>query len=62
MGAAYRVWAVGLTDEETAEVEAVISLITRAVVDGQISQHFGDWIVQRLAEDCASAILERLRK
>ena len=60
MGAAQRVWAIGLSEADRKEVERVIDLITKAVVDGHISEHFGDWIVERLAEDCAEAFIARL--
>lgn len=62
VGAAQRVWAIGLTEAETLEVEHMIDFVTRAVVDGHISQHFGDWIVERLAEDCAEAFIARRRR
>lgn len=53
------VW--GLSEAQAYEVEAVISLVTRAVAEGQISQHFGDWIVRQLAKECAEDTLARLR-
>ncbi len=51
----------GLSEAQVSEVEAVISLVTRAVVDGHISQHMGDWIVLQLARECAEGTLARLR-
>lgn len=48
-----------LTPAEQAEVEGILTLLMNAVRSGQISQHFADWLVTKLAEEKANAWHER---
>ena len=48
-----------LTEQEALEVELTIEMVVRLVAHGDISQHFGDWIVQRLATEKEEARHQR---
>jgi hypothetical protein len=52
-------WRDMLTPAEQAEVEGILTLLMNAVRTGQISQHFSDWLVTKLAEEKANAWHDR---